>query len=69
MSNEITISQAHKKVNTYTYITGHYNPSARITGLASHTTYVVSANFIHKYRDLQFKVDLDIFWLKSYRSP
>ena len=48
----------------YTYITGHYNPSVRIIDLVSHTTYVVCANFIHKWQDLQFKVDFErqIFW-------
>ena len=32
--------------------------------LVSHTTYVVCVNFIHKWRDLQFKVDSEwqIFW-------
>ena len=46
------------------YIIGHYNPSVRITGLVSHTTYVVCVNFIHKWRDLQFKIDSErkIFW-------
>ena len=39
------------------YIIGHYNPSHRISDLVSDTTYVVRANFIHKWRDLQFKVD------------
>ena len=33
------------------------NPSVRIINLVSHTTYVVCVNFIHKCRDLQFKVD------------
>ena len=28
-----------------TYIIGHYNPSARITDLVSHTTYIVCVNF------------------------
>ena len=41
----------------HTYIIGHYNPSVRIIELASHTTYVVYVNFIHKWRDLEFKVD------------
>ena len=40
-----------------TYIIGHYNPSVRIIDLVSHTTYVVCVNFIHTWRDLQFKVD------------
>ena len=51
--------------DTYiTYIIGHYNPSVRIIDLVSHTTYVVCVNFIHKWRDLQFKVDSErqIFW-------
>ena len=37
-------------LHTYTYIIGHYNPSVRIIDLVSHTTYVVSVNFIHKWR-------------------
>ena len=38
-----------------TYIIGHFNLSVRIIYLVSHTTYVVCVNFIHKWRDLQFK--------------
>ena len=47
-----------------TYIIAHYNPSVRIIDLVSHTTYVVCVNFIHNWRDLQFKVDSErqIFW-------
>ena len=47
-----------------TYIIGHYKPSVRISDLVSHTTYAVCVNFIHKWRDLQFKVDSErqIFW-------
>ena len=47
-----------------TYIIGHYNPSSRIIDRVSHTTYVVCVNFIHKWRDLQFKFDSErqIFW-------
>ena len=45
----------------YTYIIihsiYHYNPSVRIIDLVSHTTYVLCVNFIHMWRDLQFKVD------------
>ena len=44
------------KYYIHTYIIGHYNPSVRIIDLVSHTTYVVCVNFIHKWRDLQFKV-------------
>ena len=46
------------------YIIGHYNPSVRLIELVSHTTCVVCFNFIHKWRDLQFKVDFErqIFW-------
>ena len=40
-----------------TDIVGHYNPSFRIIDLVSHTTYVVCVNFIHKWWDIQFKVD------------
>ena len=49
---------------TYTYIIARYNSSARIIDLASHTTYVVCVNFIHKWRDLQFKVHTERlnFW-------
>ena len=43
--------------HTYTYIIGHYNPSVRIVDIVPHATYVVCINFIHKWRDLQFKVD------------
>ena len=39
------------------YIIGHQNPSVRTIVLVSHTTYVVCANFIHKWPDLRFKVD------------
>ena len=46
-----------KKHLEYTYIIGHYNRSVRIIDLVSPTTYVVCVNFIHKWRDLQFKVD------------
>ena len=35
----------------------HYIHSIRINDLVSHTTYVVCINFIHKWRDLQFKID------------
>ena len=42
----------------HTYIIGHYNPLARIVDLVFHTNYVVCVNFIHKWRDLQFKVYL-----------
>ena len=46
-----------KLVRKRTYIIGHYNPSVRIIDLVSHTTSVVCVNFIHEWRDLQFKVD------------
>ena len=41
----------------HTYIIGYYNPSVRIINLVSQTTYVICVNFIHKWLDLQFKVD------------
>ena len=52
------------KISRLTYIIGYYNPSVRIIDLVSHTIYVVCVNFIHKWRDPQFKVDSDrqIFW-------
>ena len=46
------------KVNIiHTYTIGHYNPLVRIIDLVSHTNYVVSVNFIHKWRDPEFKFD------------
>ena len=43
--------------NMYTilfiYVIGHYNHSIKIT------TYVVCFNFIHEWRDLQYKVDFE----------
>ena len=30
--------------------------------LASHTTYVMCINFIHEWRNRQFKVDSEVFW-------
>ena len=47
------------KIHTsyHTYINGHYNPSARIIDLVSHTPYFVCVNFTHKWWNLQFKVD------------
>ena len=41
----------------HTYIIDHYNPAVRIIHLVPHTTYVGCVNFIHKWRNLQFKVD------------
>ena len=41
-------------IHTYLVIT---TPQVRIIDLVSHTTFVVCVNFIHKWRDLQFKVD------------
>ena len=47
------------------HIIGHYNPSVR-----SQTNYVVRVNFVHKFRDLQFKVDTErqIFWETSHSN-
>ena len=42
--------------NIYTYIIAHYNPSVKIIDLVSHCTHLMCVNFIHKWRDLQFKV-------------
>ena len=55
----------------HTYIIGHYNPSVRIIDLVSHVshvTYVVCVNFIHKWRDLQFKVPNDRFFEKLFMA-
>ena len=41
------------------YIIGDYNPSVRIIDLVSHITYILCVNFIHKWRDLQFKADTE----------
>ena len=41
----------------HSYIIDHYYPSIKIIDLVSNTTYVVCVNFIHKWQDLQFKVD------------
>ena len=49
----------HDPTSIHTYIIGHYNPSVRIIDLASHTTYVVCVHFMHKWRDLQFKVHFE----------
>ena len=54
---------------TLLYIyTGHYNHSVRIINLVSHTTYVVCVNFIHQWRDLQFKVESEqlVFFEKLF---
>ena len=61
---KITVILKFNFIYIHTYIIGHYNPSVRIIGLVSHTAYVVYVNFIHKLRDLQFKVDSErhIFW-------
>ena len=50
----------------HTYILGHYNPSVRIIGLVSRTTYIVCVNVIHKWRDLEFKVELQFFFLRNF---
>ena len=42
-----------------TYVISHYNRSVRCIDQVSHTTYVVCVNFIHKWRDLQSKVDFE----------
>ena len=51
-----------------TYIIGHCNPSVSIIDLVTHTTYVMCVNLIHKWRDLQFKIDSErqIFFEKLF---
>ena len=54
-----TYCNVHDMERVITYIIGHYNSSVRIIDLVSHTTYDLGVNFIHKWRDLHFKVDLE----------
>ena len=63
-SYEKSVYKCSIHIHIYIYIIGHYNPSVRIIDLVSYTTYVVCVNFLHKWRDLQFKVDSErqIFW-------
>ena len=65
LGHTFKLNTSFKEVLCSTYVIGHYNPSVRIINLVSHTTYVVGCvNFIHKWQDLQFKVDSErqIFW-------
>ena len=53
--------------STQTYIIVHYNLSVRNIDLVSHTTNFVCVNFIHKWRELQFKVDSERqIYLKNF---
>ena len=56
------------KLQLHTYIIDHYYPSVRIIDPVSHTTYVVCVNFIHKWRNLQFKVDSGRFVEKLFMA-
>ena len=47
--DQMAIDTRNKPKYLHTYIIG--------PGLVSHTTYVVCVNFIHKWQDLQFKID------------
>ena len=53
-----------KLIHTSIYVINHYNLSVSIIDLVSHTTYVVCVNFVHRWRELQFKVGSEpqIFW-------
>ena len=53
------------KLYLHTYIIGHCNPSVRIIDLVFHTTYVVCFTFIHKWRDLLFKVESERQFLEK----
>ena len=68
-TKSITIPIPEKNAKTITYVIGYYNPSVRIIDLVSHATYVACIKFIHKWRDLQFKVlsERQIF-LKTFRG-
>ena len=37
----------------FSNVIGHYNPLVTIINLVPHIAYVVCANFIHKWQDLQ----------------
>ena len=65
ISNFLSFNQCQSQQrHTCEYIFSHYNPSVRIIDLVPHNTYIVCVNFIHKWLDLQFKVDSErkIFW-------
>ena len=70
LSDDLRITLRIYNVNIHTYIIGYYNPSVRIIDLVSHTTYVVCVNFVHTWRDLQFKVDSErqIFFEKLFMA-
>ena len=55
----LTVNNGHLVEATYINIIDHYNPSVWIIDLVTHTTYLVCVNFIHKWRNLQFKVDYE----------
>ena len=59
--NKSNCSQLHTYIHTELVIT---TLQSRIIDLVFHTTYVACDNFIHKWWDLQFKVDSErqIFW-------
>ena len=58
--DQMAIDTRNKPKYLHTYIIG--------PGLVSHTTYVVCVNFIHKWQDLQFKIDSErqIFFLRNF---
>ena len=67
-TNKINNEHLAHYIHICTYITGHYNPSVRIIDLVFHTIYVVCVNFIHKRRNLQFKVDSKLHILRNFPS-
>ena len=54
MQNKVNV---HRKYSCHHYQRQHFFPFSQDYGLASHTTHVVSVNFIREWRDLQFNVD------------
>ena len=53
------IKNASDSVLLHTYIIGYYDCFSQSYGLASHIPYVECFNFIHEWRGVQFKVDLE----------
>ena len=61
LANDVSFDPELANLAIHTYMVGHCNTSVRIIDLISNNTYVVCINFIHKWRDLQFKVDFEDF--------
>ena len=64
------LSEIDYFLSTHMHNCSLHNPSVKIIDLVSHTTYVVRIKFIHKRRELQFKVDSEqqIFFLRLFMA-